>query len=195
MVVALIACCYAVILRCDMSARYRAQDNVCMSNVKQLGLGLEMYAADNNFRLPRRGDDWGAVYPYVKNVQIFLDPRAPRRPEPPERLDSGAEEASKIPAGGSPSRPPASFYSEESPTPLVSDYLLNPTAQSDDPPETILAGDDAPDRHRNREWIGVRADGAVAYYPAAEWQSRLKQFADAGQPPARTGGSKDERSN
>jgi hypothetical protein len=164
MVFLIIVCISLLLANEDMRARGRAQDNNCMSNVKQLGLGLSMYAADNNYHLPLRGDDWQPVYVYVKNTQIIICPR-----------DPSAQERN------------------QNDRPMRGSYLLNPTAQADDRPDTIFAGDNAPDRHRNREWFGARADGAVEYYPATEWQTRLKHLADAAPPPARTGRAPDER--
>jgi hypothetical protein len=58
------------------------RQNDCLSNVKQIHLGLVMYASDHDQMYPpdRRGTGTSAVYwpsailPYVKNVQIFLCP-------------------------------------------------------------------------------------------------------------------------
>jgi hypothetical protein len=152
-VLVMIGCMTLVIFSYDRVMAVRARDNNCMSNVKQLGLGLQMYAADNHYRLPLRADDWGAVNQYVKNTQIFQCPAVRTHPEPP--------------AGTDPTLHP------------ISDYLLNPTAQSDDPPETILAGDNAPGRHRGGRWFGVRCDGATAFYPASEWEEKLGKFRSA----------------
>jgi hypothetical protein len=166
MVWLIVACLSLIIMNFVVSSRHRAQDNNGMSNVKQTGLGLEMYASDNNFRLPPGGVDWGPVLPYVKNVQIFLDPR--------DEVPTGS--------GGTKTFP--------------SSYIFNPTAQADDAPETILAGDNVPDRHRNHEWFGTRADGATAFYPAKEWQPRLRQYVTAPMVPqalqAGPGGAKND---
>ena len=153
MAMLLIGCFTFLILSWDVYARRRALDNVCLSNVKQLGVALQMYAADNHFRLPPKRNDWQAVYLYIKNTGILVCPLGPVHPPP---------------AAGAP----------------ASDYLLNPVAQSDDLPETILAGDDAPDRHLGGRWNGARADGAAASFPADEWQTRLVNPGTAGLPSA-----------
>ncbi|HEY3397628.1 MAG TPA: hypothetical protein VGM19_08220 [Armatimonadota bacterium] len=163
MVFMFIVCASVVIINWDRGALDRARDNNCLSNVKQLGLGLGMYAADSNFRLPLGSEEWRGVFPYVKNNQIFVCPRAPERAKPPYRPDD---------------------------QPGVTDYLLNPTAQADDPPGTIFAGDNAPDRHRHREWIGARADGAAAFFPASEWKSRLAEVGGPATPTDEGGGMK-----
>ena len=46
----------------------------CLSNLKQLGLGLLMYSNDENDRFPPR-DLWAdAIVPYTKNPDLFYDP-------------------------------------------------------------------------------------------------------------------------
>ena len=70
------------------------------------------------------------------------------------------------------------------------DYLLNPTAQADDLPATVLAGDDAPDRHWDGEWNGVRADGAAARFAASEWGPKLKNPGQGQAPPTMGKGMK-----
>jgi hypothetical protein len=56
--------------------------------------------------------------------------------------------------------------------PPQADYILNPTLRSDDLPSMMLAGDDAPARHQG-EWNGARLDGAVARWPAKDFQKML----------------------
>ena len=143
MVMVLIMVAATVVMRGNVVARQRARDASCMSNVKQLGLALQMYAADNNYRLPLQPKAWGAVYPYVRNYDMLRCPQAQH-----------AEESDRTEIGDS-------------------DYLLNPTVQADDLPSLIIAGDDVPDRHRWRRWISVRLDGAASTWPAAEWAKKL----------------------
>jgi hypothetical protein len=46
-----------------------------MSNIKQLALSMHIYAVDHEDRLPLE-PDWGeAVYPYVKNWDIYSPPQ------------------------------------------------------------------------------------------------------------------------
>jgi prepilin-type processing-associated H-X9-DG protein len=60
--------------------RAKASQNPCLSNVKQMQLGLIMYASDNNQTYPPLEGYYGSMYwptailPYIKNVQIFLCP-------------------------------------------------------------------------------------------------------------------------
>jgi prepilin-type processing-associated H-X9-DG protein len=62
-------------------ARAKAGMNNCLSNVKQLTLGLVMYASDNQDHFPPVQNWAGGVFPYVKNVQTYVcpDDLSPRR--------------------------------------------------------------------------------------------------------------------
>jgi prepilin-type processing-associated H-X9-DG protein len=61
-------------------AREMARRATCLSNLKQLLLGILMYAQDYNQVLPP-AETWGdAILPYVKNKEIFLCPSAPDLP-------------------------------------------------------------------------------------------------------------------
>jgi prepilin-type N-terminal cleavage/methylation domain-containing protein/prepilin-type processing-associated H-X9-DG protein len=89
-VIAIIAILAAILFPVFARAREKARQNSCLSNEKQIGLGILMYAQDYDERFPlaRR---WNTVYeeplitpsnlvwfqaitPYVKNTQIFLCP-------------------------------------------------------------------------------------------------------------------------
>lgn len=60
------------------SARQAARRSACLSNVKQIGLGVLMYAADHDDRLPRDPSRWkAAIMPYVKDEAIFHCPDDP----------------------------------------------------------------------------------------------------------------------
>jgi len=61
--------------------REKSWQVTCLSNEKQLGLGLMQYQQDYDQRFPRgvqpanNGSGWaGAVYPYVKNQYVFKCP-------------------------------------------------------------------------------------------------------------------------
>jgi len=54
--------------------RGRAGQTACLSNIKQICLGLLMYAQDNDARFPT-ADNWSdAIHPYVKNEAILKCP-------------------------------------------------------------------------------------------------------------------------
>ena len=85
-VIAIIAILAAILFPVFAKAREKARQASCLSNLKQIGLGLMMYAQDFDERLPATyqwmvwGNNWplyswrGAMYPYVKNSQLFVCP-------------------------------------------------------------------------------------------------------------------------
>jgi prepilin-type N-terminal cleavage/methylation domain-containing protein/prepilin-type processing-associated H-X9-DG protein len=86
-VIAIIAILAAILFPVFARAREKARQTSCMSNVKQLQLGVLMYAQDFDEMLPTEeynfvGDyntegngSWrGAIFPYVKNAQLFICP-------------------------------------------------------------------------------------------------------------------------
>ena len=91
-VIAIIAILAAILFPVFARAREKARQTSCLSNCKQLGLGVMMYVQDYDDTYPRTsylgGDGvsdytWTiVVQPYVKNVQIFRCPSDPN-PCPP----------------------------------------------------------------------------------------------------------------
>jgi prepilin-type N-terminal cleavage/methylation domain-containing protein/prepilin-type processing-associated H-X9-DG protein len=82
-VIAIIAILAAILFPVFAKARAKAQQNNCLSNVKQLMLGINMYLSDNDQQYWAynwaqsgvAGAGWASVvYPYVKNSQIYLCP-------------------------------------------------------------------------------------------------------------------------
>jgi len=97
-VIAIIAILAAILFPVFARARAKAQQTSCLSNVKQLGLGCLMYASDWDDKLPMQlsvdrnsnpswidsdpptfaNSYWGQqVYPYVKNLDLFMCPVDP----------------------------------------------------------------------------------------------------------------------
>ena len=65
----------ALLLPALAKAKQKAQNIQCMNNVKQLNLGLMMYADDNKNLFPA-GTAWcDATLSYVKNGSIYLCPQ------------------------------------------------------------------------------------------------------------------------
>lgn len=88
-VIAIIAILAAILFPVFARAREKARQTSCLSNIKQLSLGMNMYAQDYDETLPRGAhsvdNSWdGAddstwrlmLLPYVKNTQIFQCPSA-----------------------------------------------------------------------------------------------------------------------
>jgi len=90
-VIAIIAILAAILFPVFARARAKARQTSSLSNVKQLTLGMNMYAQDYDEAFPAWYWDqswhsgnltpnsavtvwWNAIYPYVKNNQIFVCP-------------------------------------------------------------------------------------------------------------------------
>ncbi len=84
-VIAIIAILAAILFPVFAQAREAARRTACVSNMKQLSLGISMYTQDNDEKLPivgviaeGRGRWMWQVMSYVKNQQVFTCPHAPR---------------------------------------------------------------------------------------------------------------------
>src|SRR3981189_980323 len=93
-VIAIIAILAAILFPVFAQARAKARQTSCLSNVKQLTLGMVMYCQDYDEQFPRYKWDlnysgasganstpnnatslwWNAIYPYVKNAQVYVCP-------------------------------------------------------------------------------------------------------------------------
>lgn len=81
-VIAIIAILAAILFPVFARARAKAHQSSCLSNVKQIALGLLMYANDYDEMLPAAANPPGSwtpywrtrIYPYVKNAQLFKCP-------------------------------------------------------------------------------------------------------------------------
>ncbi|MEO7718313.1 MAG: DUF1559 domain-containing protein [Capsulimonas sp.] len=83
-VIAIIAILAAILFPVFAKAREKARQISCVSNLKQIGLGIMQYTQDNDENLPYARIDaapvtpWqGAIYPYVKSAQLFKCPDNP----------------------------------------------------------------------------------------------------------------------
>jgi prepilin-type N-terminal cleavage/methylation domain-containing protein len=109
-VIAIIAILAAILFPVFAQAREKARQTGCLSNVKQIGLGVQMYLQDYDEYVPRNayadpprvaeGDHFtncssprwmDVMQPYVKNTQLHncpSDPFAPISGTLPERASS-----------------------------------------------------------------------------------------------------------
>ncbi|MDF2441366.1 MAG: hypothetical protein JWN98_2350 [Abditibacteriota bacterium] len=75
-VIAIIAILSSMLLPALSKAREGARRAVCTSNLRQVGMGLQMYTSDHAERLPGPGSDgraWAAqIVPYVGSTQVFV---------------------------------------------------------------------------------------------------------------------------
>ena len=90
-VICIIAILSAILLPVFQAVRENARRSVCLSNLKQLGLGMTQYTQDNDERimvgldLPyHAGNGWaGQIYSYVKNTGVFTCPDDTTSAHPP----------------------------------------------------------------------------------------------------------------
>ena len=83
-VIAIIAILAAILFPVFARAREKARQSSCLSNIKQLGIAVQMYCQDYDEMLPKYDlgpavpstvDSWWEVLqPYVKNTQILVCP-------------------------------------------------------------------------------------------------------------------------
>lgn len=81
-VIAIIAILAAILFPVFAKAREKARQASCLSNQKQLGLGIMQYVQDYDERLPVAWDanrnpetNWGIeIFPYVKSLPVFTCP-------------------------------------------------------------------------------------------------------------------------
>ena len=98
-VIAIIAILAAILFPVFARARENARRASCQSNLKQLGIGMQMYLQDVDGVFPpyyNYGSSFGgsnigwaeAVYPYLKSKQIFQCPSEPTNPGPAGDFDT-----------------------------------------------------------------------------------------------------------
>ena len=131
-VIAIIAILAAILFPVFSRAKEKARQSTCTSNLKQLGMGLMMYAQDYDDTLPpaQFGDWWEHCWkyitlPYVKNEGIYSCPSAPAN--------------LNRPIGTSPYG--INAYIGEV-------YFSLPLAQISQPAETLLLGE-----NRDGDWV------------------------------------------
>lgn len=111
----------------------------CLNNLKQLGLGEIQYAADNNDRFPSRDTWMDAIYPYVKNRDLYRCPKL--APGAWGYAFNGALDRAKTPTDLS--------------VPMIYDSV-NPSRNASD----LVASLPSPGRHGGMDYT-VRVDGSV----------------------------------
>jgi prepilin-type N-terminal cleavage/methylation domain-containing protein/prepilin-type processing-associated H-X9-DG protein len=85
-VIAIIAILAAILFPVFARAREKARQASCLSNLKQLDLGIQMYLQDydekfvtylwgeGNSGIPNSATWWAGIYPYVSNLEIYECP-------------------------------------------------------------------------------------------------------------------------
>jgi prepilin-type N-terminal cleavage/methylation domain-containing protein/prepilin-type processing-associated H-X9-DG protein len=116
-VIAIIAILAAILFPVFAQAREKARQTSCLSNMKQMGLGVMMYIQDYDetyptayfhraFNPPAGGvaggyEHWsGLINPYVKNFQMYICPSDPLRGHAPTCFSSASNNSGAGAPGG-----------------------------------------------------------------------------------------------
>lgn len=70
-VVAIIALLVALLLPVVLGSRRRSQESVCMNNLRQLGMAIQLYRNDHEQHYP---PTMRPILPYVKSQELFRCP-------------------------------------------------------------------------------------------------------------------------
>jgi prepilin-type N-terminal cleavage/methylation domain-containing protein/prepilin-type processing-associated H-X9-DG protein len=116
-VIAIIAILAAILFPVFAQARESARQTACLSNMKQVGLGLHMYAQDYDETLPPGNDAvtsfgdpgvrpnfLGCLIPYTRNIQVFACNSArvdTSLPNPPTATSAGSYMGNSVVMGRS----------------------------------------------------------------------------------------------
>ncbi len=146
-----------------MRGAQSASRAACLSNLKQIGTAMMMYAYDHAGRLPVDPEPWDALNEYTANQQIFRCPAAEPAPQPPQP-----------PANALAPGPP--------PAPVSSDYTYLPGLANDDPPESPLLADDTP-RHDGKANVVMLSGQALTVSEADRRRMGFAQDAPGGESP------------
>lgn len=83
LVVGVIAILAAMLIPHLASARMRGWGASCADNLRQIGMGLSMYAGDYGGLYPPEDDDLTALHPrYLQQAQVFVCPGLPMSTQP-----------------------------------------------------------------------------------------------------------------
>ncbi len=167
-VIAIIAILAAILFPVFARAREKARQASCLSNVKQIALGMLMYVQDYDETFPLEWTDpagegssnrytWpGAIFPYVKNRQVFDCPS--------QSLKSRQSDDYGIPYKGSRSyglngylcnQPTLGEVEEPARTVMIGDITPNTSWRTWEMfvPSSGMRGDD-PDGSDYKQWFG-----------------------------------------
>jgi prepilin-type N-terminal cleavage/methylation domain-containing protein/prepilin-type processing-associated H-X9-DG protein len=163
-VIAIIAILAAILFPVFARARENARRASCMSNLKQMALGIMQYTQDYDERFPRAWNVYGdatvrpygwadAIQPYVKSIQVFQCPSEPTAPNSDPTSGAYTDYSFNM----------RLFNSDDSGTNTVSVSIATLTQ----PSLTVMDLDDDTGNARKYEW------GCVAGYACSPYPNQL----------------------
>ncbi|HLK55415.1 MAG TPA: prepilin-type N-terminal cleavage/methylation domain-containing protein [Chthonomonadaceae bacterium] len=161
--IAIIAILSAILIPVFSQGRESGRRIACLSNVRQLGQAVEMYAQDYDEHLPilgtkneGRGRWMWQIQGYVRNAQVFSCPHVP------DNVYDGSQWTDRAGYGWA-----EHLWGHNTGTPQADGYLLSEISK---PAQTICLGDTGFNgrpgwaMYRRPPWIGS-SDDRPGYYP------------------------------
>lgn len=134
-VIAIIATLAAILFPVFANARESARKAECASNLQQIGMALSLYAQNYDGHFPRKNNEFGPVYRFSRNLDVFYCP------------SDSAEHYWEMRTVKKPY--PTSYWSqEEVPSKTYSSYVYRGGLSNDDRADTVIAGE-------SQLWHGV----------------------------------------
>jgi prepilin-type N-terminal cleavage/methylation domain-containing protein len=180
-VIAIIGILAALLLPVLSAAKQRAWTARCQSNLHQIGLGMKMYADENNEYYPESGGkiDWGTndvappvgsgkpgwmqqIFPYVQNTNVFHCPgnaQLPAQNQSAFNYFNGVRAAFIVDGGFSPVQSPKIAFPQA--------YVLSGDTIDND---QYFASDDCDKDDYSQNCVGGDDNGT----PSVEWQAHSK---------------------
>jgi prepilin-type N-terminal cleavage/methylation domain-containing protein len=126
-VISIIAILAAILFPVFSGARESARRASCASNLSQIGVALNMYAQNYDGHYPEKNNEFGPVYRYASNIDIFYCPSDSAEHDWGLRLVSPSDQ-----------RP---YGLTEVPTRTYSSYVYRGGLSNDDRADRIIAGE------------------------------------------------------
>jgi len=124
-VIAIIAILASILFPVFARARETARRAKCANHLQQIGVALSMYAQDSEGHFPRKNNEFGPLYRYMHNVDIFYCPSDSETPYWDIRADSR----------------PGDQSPREIPTRTYSSYVYKGGLCNDDRADRVIAGE------------------------------------------------------
>jgi prepilin-type N-terminal cleavage/methylation domain-containing protein/prepilin-type processing-associated H-X9-DG protein len=137
-VISIIAILASILFPLFARARETARRSYCASNLSQVGVALNMYAQNYDGRFPPDDNEFGPLYPYTSNIDVFYCP------------SDSAEHYWEMKAVEN-NRSKLMFTDPETPVKTYSSYVYKGGLTNEDRADTPIAGE-------ARTWHGDAAN-------------------------------------
>ena len=135
-VITIIATLAAIFFPVYARSRETARRVSCASNLSQIGIALHLYAQNYNGKFPRENNEFGPLYPYAHNTDMFWCPSDPEKGEHEWKMVD-------VPATQDWRRSPMPGYSRRIPLKTFSSYAYKGGLTNDVRADTPIVGEAA----------------------------------------------------